>query len=173
MALLDLFKNIRTFVFDVDGVLTNGMILIEENGAMLRQMNIKDGYALQLAVKQGYRVVVISGGDSETVRLRLKKLGVNDIYLDIKDKKEQLAAYVNQQGLFWEEILFMGDDIPDYRAMQLVGLPCCPMDAVPEIKHISRYISGLNGGAGCVRDVVEKVLKLNNHWPVDTEIASK
>ncbi|HEX2683300.1 MAG TPA: HAD-IIIA family hydrolase [Ferruginibacter sp.] len=173
MNVLEKFKTIKTFVFDVDGVLTDGSLLILEDGQMARRMNIKDGYALQLAVKKGYRVVIISGGTSEAVRERLGRLGVQDCFLKIDNKKGTLTEYVSQHGLNWDEVLFMGDDMPDYVPMQLVGLPCCPADAVPEIKQISHYISPIDGGQGCVRDVIEKVLKLNDHWDLDTTIASK
>ncbi|MEP6675833.1 MAG: HAD family hydrolase [Ferruginibacter sp.] len=173
MNILELFKPIKTFFFDVDGVLTNGTLLILSDGQMARQMNIKDGYAIQLAVKKGYRVVIISGGTSEAVQGRLEKLGVTEVFLKIENKKEKITEYVRQQGLKWEEIIFMGDDIPDYAAMQMVGLPCCPADAAIEIKEISKYISPFNGGFGCGRDVIEKVMKLNGHWDLETNIASK
>ena len=173
MSSLEKFKSIKTFVFDVDGVLTDGTLLILNDGQMARQMNIKDGYALQLAVKKGYRVVIISGGTSDAVKERLQKLGVTDCFLKIDNKKEKLVEYVAEHELSWNEILFMGDDIPDYIPMQLTGLPCCPSDAVPEIKQISHYISPVEGGKGCARDVIEKVLKLNGHWDLDTTIASK
>lgn len=173
MNVLEKFKQIKTFVFDVDGVLTDGSLLILNDGQMARRMNIKDGYALQLAVKKGYRVVIISGGTSDAVQERLLKLGVTDCFLKIENKKEKLTKYVNEHHLSWNEILFMGDDIPDYVPMQLTGLPCCPADAVAEIKHISHYISPVKGGEGCARDVIEKVLKLNGHWDLDTTIASK
>lgn len=172
MNILSLFKPIKTFVFDVDGVLATSMLLVLQ-GEMARSMNIKDGFGLQLAVKKGYSVVIISGGKSEAVRERLTGLGIKDIFLGIHNKKEKLLEYVQQHDLKWEEILFMGDDIPDYTSMQLVGLPCCPADAVNEIKQIARYISPINGGYGCARDVIEKVLKLNGHWELDTAIASK
>lgn len=167
------FRTIKTFVFDVDGVLTDGSLLILEDGQMARQMNIKDGYALQLAVKKGYRVVIISGGTSEAVQHRLARLGVTDCFIKISDKKSKLMEYVIDNRLLWEEILFMGDDIPDFIPMQLTGLPCCPADAAQEIKQISHYISPLEGGKGCVRDVIEKVLKLNGDWDLDTGISSK
>jgi 3-deoxy-D-manno-octulosonate 8-phosphate phosphatase (KDO 8-P phosphatase) len=172
MNILELFKPIKTFVFDVDGVLATDMILVMQ-GDMARSMNIKDGYSLQLAVKKGYRVVVISGGKSEPVRDRLTGLGIKDIFLGVQDKKGKMLEYVQQHDLKWQEILYMGDDIPDYSLMQLVGLPCCPADAVNEIKQISKYISTVMGGRGCVRDVIEKVLKLNGHWDLDTTVASK
>jgi 3-deoxy-D-manno-octulosonate 8-phosphate phosphatase (KDO 8-P phosphatase) len=173
MNLLEQFKNIRTFVFDVDGVLTDGTLMILEDGQMVRKMNIKDGYALQLALKRGYRVVIISGGTSEAVRERLNRLGVNDVFLRVHNKQEVLTQYVMQNQLKWEEVLFMGDDIPDYIVMKLVGLPCAPADAAPEIKQISVYTSSINGGFGCAREVIEKVLKLNNDWPMDTSVPSK
>jgi 3-deoxy-D-manno-octulosonate 8-phosphate phosphatase (KDO 8-P phosphatase) len=170
--LLEKFKSIKTFVFDVDGVLTDGTLLILNDGQMARQMNIKDGYALQLAVKKGYRVVIISGGTSDAVKGRLQKLGVTDCFLKTDNKKEKLVEYVAEYELSWNEILFMGDDIPDYSPMQLTGLPCCPADAVSEIKKISHYVSPVEGGKGCARDVIEKVLKLNGHWDLDTTVAA-
>lgn len=173
MNVLSLFKPITTFVFDVDGVLTDGTVQLLPNGEQSRRMNIKDGYALQLAVKKGYRIAIISGGRSESVVSRLQGLGIKDIYTGITDKQEKLQDYVFENELQWEQVIFMGDDIPDYRAMQLVGLPVCPADAVPEIKSISRYISPVNGGNGCVREVIEKVLKLNGHWTIDEDIASR
>ena len=173
MNILQKFKTIKTFVFDVDGVLTDGTLLILEDGQMARRMNIKDGYAIQLAIKKGYRVVIISGGTSEAVKERLARLGVKDCFVKIDDKKARLVEYVAEHKLAWDEILFMGDDIPDYIPMQLTGLPCCPTDAATEIKQISHYISSIEGGKGCVRDVIEKVLKLNGHWDLDTAIASR
>ncbi len=171
--MLDQFSQITTFVLDVDGVLTDGSVLVLDDGQQARRMSIRDGYALQLAIKKGYRVVVISGGMSEAVSLRLQKLGVADVFMRVENKTEVLENYREANNLHWQEILFMGDDIPDYEVMQLVGMPCAPMDAAPEIKHISRYISPLMGGAGCVRDVIEKVLKLKNDWSVDTTVASR
>jgi 3-deoxy-D-manno-octulosonate 8-phosphate phosphatase (KDO 8-P phosphatase) len=173
MSLFELFKKIRTFVFDVDGVLTDGSLLILDDGQMVRKMNIKDGYALQLALKRGYRIVIISGGTSEAVRDRLNRLGVTDVYLKVQDKKEVLTQYITQRQIQWSEVLFMGDDIPDYTVMKMAGLPCAPADAAPEIKQISAYISSINGGFGCARDVIEKVLKLNDDWPMDTSVQSK
>ncbi|WP_143305278.1 KdsC family phosphatase [Chitinophaga vietnamensis] len=173
MNVLSLFKPITTFVLDVDGVLTDGTLQLLPGGEMSRKMNIKDGYAMQLAMKKGYRVVIISGGRSESVVSRLQGLGIKDIYTGITDKKEKLQDYVFEHDLRWDEILYMGDDIPDYQVMQLVSLPVCPADAAAEIKSISRYISPQPGGHGCVRDVMEKVLKLNGHWLMDEGIASK
>lgn len=173
MNILELFKPIKTFVFDVDGVLTDGMLLVLNDGQMARKMNIRDGFALQLAVKKGYRVVVISGGNSLAVQDRLQKLGVVEVFMQVEDKKAKLMQYATEHGLLWDEILFMGDDIPDFHPMQLVGLPCCPNDAAPEIKRISKYISPSIGGSGCARDVIEKVLKLNGHWDMDMGLAAK
>jgi len=173
MNILALFKSITTFVFDVDGVLTDGTVQLLPNGEQSRKMSIRDGYALQLAIKKGYRIAIISGGRSESVVSRLQGLGIKDIYTGITDKQEKLQDYVFEHDLRWDEVIFMGDDIPDYRAMQLVGLPVCPADAAPEIKSICRYISPINGGMGCVREIIEKVLKLNDHWTIDEEIASR
>ncbi|MBC7902164.1 MAG: HAD-IA family hydrolase [Gemmatimonadaceae bacterium] len=161
------------FVFDVDGVLTDGSLLILEDGQMARRMNIKDGYALQLAVKNGYHVVIISGGTSEAVRERLNRLGIKDVFLKVADKLAQLREYTAEHQIDLNDVMFMGDDIPDYEVMKEVGLPCCPADAVPEIKQISKYISGAIGGSGCARDIIEKVMKLNGHWHLDTAVRSK
>ena len=173
MNVLSNFKNIKAFILDVDGVLTDGSLLLLEDGQMARRMNIKDGYALQLAIKKGYHILVISGGSSDAVKLRLQKLGLNEIFMKVLDKKKLLTEFVAKHHLTRDQVLYMGDDIPDLEAMHLAGLPCCPADAVPEIKTISQYISPVNGGYGCVRDVIEKVLKLNDHWDIGELIASK
>ena len=173
MSLLDKFKQITTFVFDVDGVLTDGTLFVFDNGQFVRRMNIKDGFALQLAVKKGYRVAIISGGTSDAVTERLNRLGINDVFMQVTDKNKRLAEYVQQHKLSRNEVLFMGDDIPDYEVMKQVGMPCAPADAVSEIKQIATYISLAPGGQGCVRDVIEKVLKLNDHWELHTDVASK
>ncbi len=157
-------NQITTFIFDVDGVLTDGTVHITSTGDMLRTMNIKDGYALKIAVDKGYNVCIISGGSNEGVRLRLKGLGITDIYLGAHNKIEQLDDYFNKKGVKSENALYMGDDIPDYPVMKGIGLPCCPQDAVPEIKAISKYISHKNGGKGAVRDVIEQVLKVQGKW---------
>lgn len=170
---LEKFTHIRTFVFDVDGVLTDGTVQLLPNGEQSRRMSIKDGYALQLAIKQGYRVAVISGGRSESVVTRLNGLGITDVFTGVLNKAEKLEDYALEHDLLWEQVLFMGDDIPDYRAMQLCGLATCPADAAPEIRSISMYVSPVTGGQGCVRDVIEKVLKLNGHWVLDETVASK
>lgn len=165
MNLLSLFKPITTFVFDVDGVLTDGNLFLFPGGEMVRRMSIKDGYALQLAVKQGFKVVIISGGFSELVKERLLRLGVSEVHMGVTNKKQVLAAYTAANGLEWNQLLFMGDDIPDLEVMEQPGLlACCPANAVPEIKSICSYISPFTGGAGCARDVIEKTLKLNDKW---------
>ena len=163
---LSLFSPIRTFVFDVDGVLTDGSLILHPSGEMLRTMNIKDGYAMQWAVKRGYGVWVITGARSEAVRSRLQKLGVHEVHIGIESKTEMLQDIVARTGSALNECLYMGDDIPDYEPMQLCGLPCCPADAVEEIKSVSKYISPVVGGCGCVRDVIEKVLKLRGDWAI-------
>lgn len=157
-------QHITTFIFDVDGVLTDGTVTITTSGEMLRKMNIKDGYALKTAVDNGFNVCVISGGSNEGVRIRLRGLGITDIYLGAHNKIEQLEEYLDIYNINPENVLYMGDDIPDVPVMKLVGLPCCPQDAVPEIKELSRYISHKKGGKGAVRDVIEQVLKVQNKW---------
>ncbi|QFZ53619.1 HAD-IIIA family hydrolase [Oceanihabitans sp. IOP_32] len=157
-------KHINTFIFDVDGVLTDGSISVTTNGDMLRTMSIKDGYALKTAADAGFNVCIISGGTNEGVRIRLTGLGITDIYLGAHNKIEQLDDYLNKKGITPEHVLYMGDDIPDFPVMKRVGLPCCPQDAVPEIKGISKYISHKKGGQGAARDVIEQVLKVQDKW---------
>ncbi|MDD7887901.1 HAD family hydrolase [Flavivirga sp. 57AJ16] len=157
-------EHITTFIFDVDGVLTDGTVTITSTGEMLRRMNIKDGYALKTAVDMGYNVCIISGGSNEGVRVRLQGLGVSNIYLGVHNKIEQLDIYLDVNHIKSENVLYMGDDIPDFPVMKGVGLPCCPQDAVPEIKNISKYISHKKGGKGAVRDVIEQVLKVQEKW---------
>lgn len=155
---------ISTFIFDVDGVLTNGIVTIMPDGELVRQMNIKDGYALKTAVDKGYKVCIISGGTNEGVRTRLQNLGITDIYLGAHDKIEQYQEILDMYNLQPENILYMGDDIPDYPVMKLVGLASCPNDAAPEIQKISKYISNKKGGEGCVRDVLEQVMRVQGKW---------
>lgn len=159
----DLTK-IKALVFDVDGVLSSETITLHPNGEPMRTVNIKDGYALQLAVKMNLRVGIITGGKMEAVRKRYEGLGITDIYMGAAVKTKELAHLMNTYNLQPEEVLYMGDDIPDYEVMQRVGLPCCPADAASEIKAISLYISHRQGGYGCVRDVVEQVLKAQGRW---------
>lgn len=157
-------NDISTFIFDVDGVLTDGTVHVTSSGEMLRAMNIKDGYALKTAVDKGYNLCIISGGSNEGVRKRLAGLGIKDIYLGAHNKIEQLDDYFSKNNIKPEHALYMGDDIPDYPVMKGVGLPCCPQDAVQEIKAISKYVSHKNGGQGAVRDVIEQVLKVQGKW---------
>lgn len=157
-------NHITTFIFDVDGVLTDGTVTVTTSGELLRTMHTKDGFALKTAVDAGYNVCVISGGTNEGVRARLKGLGLTDIYLGTHNKVDQLQEYMDSYNIKSENVLFMGDDIPDYLVMKMVGLPCCPQDAVPEIKAISKYVSHKNGGKGAVRDVIEQVLKVQGKW---------
>ena len=173
MNLIDQFKQITTFVLDVDGVLTDGTVYVFDDGEQVRRMSIKDGFALQLAVKKGYRILVISGGNSQAVTTRLKKLGITDIFMNVHDKRKTLLQYVSDHHLARHEVLFMGDDIPDYLAMREAGMPCAPSDAVPDIKKTASYIATAKGGKGCVREVVEKVMKLNGHWEIETDVPSR
>lgn len=159
-----LLSSVRTFVFDVDGVMTTGNVLLMPDGDMLRSMNVKDGYAIQLAVRKGYRIVIITGGNSQSVHLRFAGLGVEDIYLGVGNKLEVFQQFLQQTGIDPQNILYMGDDIPDYKPMTLVGVPVCPADAAEEIKTVSRYISSCRGGEGCVRDVIEQVMKVQGTW---------
>jgi 3-deoxy-D-manno-octulosonate 8-phosphate phosphatase (KDO 8-P phosphatase) len=173
MNVLEHFQHINTFVFDVDGVLTDGSVLLLENGLQARKMNDKDGLALQMALRNDYKVITISGGSSEPVIHRLQYLGLAEVNLAVKDKLKFMEAYVEQNNLNWKQILFMGDDLPDIPLLKKVGLPCCPADAAIEVRNLSKYISPVNGGYGCVRDVIEKVLKLNDHWEYHTDVSSR
>ena len=160
----EIMNEITTFIFDVDGVLTDGSVFISNEGEMHRTMNIKDGYAMKTAVDSGYNVCIISGGSNEGVRVRLRNLGITDIHLGSPDKVATFDEYSDVYGIKPEQVLYMGDDIPDYHVMKLVGLPTCPQDACPEIKGISKYISHKNGGKGAVRDVIEQVMKVQGKW---------
>ena len=166
------FKPITTFIFDVDGVLTDGTVLVLENGLQARSMSIKDGFALQLAVKCGYHVVIVSGSTPSPVVDRLNKLGITAIHMSVLDKQSFISSYMEKNSLLKEQVLYMGDDLPDLPAMSVVGLSACPADAVEEIRDAVKYISPSKGGHGCVRDVIEKVLKLNDHWKYHPEVAS-
>lgn len=173
MNVLEYFKEITTFVFDVDGVLTDSTVLLLENGLQARRMHIKDGLALQMALQNGYKVFIISGGTSEPVIRRLQYLGIEEVHLGLKDKLYFFEGLLRQYELDWKEILFMGDDLPDLAVLEKAGLPCCPSDAVSEVKAVAKYVSPITGGNGCVRDVIEKVLKLNGHWTYRTEVSSR
>lgn len=171
--MLQQFKHIKAFVFDVDGVLTDGTLLIMPNGVMARRMNIKDGYALQLAVKKGYQVWVISGGNSQEVKERLQKLGVVEVYMQVTDKAAVFQQLLLKHKVDATSCLYMGDDIPDLPVMNLVGLPTCPSNAVQTILTASTYISNYKGGEGCVRDVIEKVMVLNGNWNEDFTVRAE
>jgi 3-deoxy-D-manno-octulosonate 8-phosphate phosphatase (KDO 8-P phosphatase) len=157
-------KHITTFVFDYDGVLTDGSVIMMPDGEALRISNIKDGYALQLAVKKGYNVAIISGARSASQEQRLKALRIQDVFLGIENKIETLNHYLASKKVDSSQVLFMGDDIPDYEVMLAVGLPTCPSDAAEEIRKIAKYISHHPGGKGCVRDVIEQVMKVQGKW---------
>jgi len=173
MNILTAFKKITTFVFDIDGVLTDGTVLVMPNGLQARRMHIRDGFALQMALKNGYRVKVISGGNSPEVLDRLTKLGVTDVSMSVLDKGAMLQEWMKCEGLKKEEVLFMGDDLPDLPALKVAGLPACPADAADEVKKAVVYISPLSGGNACVREVIEKVLRINGHWEYRLDVTSR
>lgn len=161
---LNIFRPITTFILDVDGVMTDNRILVTENGECLRNMNIRDGYAIRRAIWKNYRFFVITAGKSDGVVKRLQDLGVEHIYTQTREKIKVYESIISEFELDENSVLYMGDDMPDLEVMQRVGCPVCPADAIPEIKAVSAYISPLDGGDGCVRDIIEKVLKLNGHW---------
>lgn len=158
---------VNTFVFDYDGVLSDGYVLVTSDGDALRTANVKDGYAMQLAIKKNYRIVIISGGYSESMKRRLESLKITDIFLGVDKKIDVYKEYLQTHKLLPENILYMGDDIPDYEIMLTAGVPTCPADAVEEIKRVATYISHQPGGHGCVRDVIEQVLKVQGKWMND------
>lgn len=162
----DLTK-VKALVFDVDGVLSAATIAMDEEGQPLRTLNIKDGYAIQLAVKMGLEVAIITGGKGDQVRKRYEYLGVKHIYMGASVKTANLDMLMQETGIMKDEIMYMGDDIPDYEIMLRVGLPVCPADACDEIKAISRYVSPMKGGFGCARDVIEQVMKAKGLWMAD------
>ncbi len=156
--------DITTFVLDYDGVLTDGTVILTTEGEALRTANVKDGYAMQLAMKRGYRLVVISGGNSTSTLRRLENLGLEDIHLGVENKLETYQQLIQKYGLQPGQVLYMGDDIPDMKPMQEAGVASCPADAAEEIKNICDYISHAEGGRGCVRDVIEQVMKVQKQW---------
>jgi len=168
-----LLNNVKVFVFDVDGVLTDGSITLMPDGEQIRKMNIKDGYALQLAIHKGYKIAIISGGKSESVRKRLNGLGITEVFLGCDNKLETYNEFLLTHTLDSKQVLYMGDDMPDYEVMQHVGVATCPEDAAPEIKSISLYTSSKKGGEGCVRDVIEQVMKLHGNWNTKEQEAEK
>ncbi len=164
--ILSRFKDIHTFIFDVDGVLTNGNVLVTEKGELLRMMSVRDGQALRMAVDEGYRILILTKGKSEGVVSRLRELGIRDIIYNVQNKLKAYEEFLDAYELNEDGILYMGDDLPDFEVMRRVGLPTCPHDAVLEIREICHYISPIKGGEGCARDVIEKVMKLNGVWKI-------
>ena len=160
----EIMPQISTFIFDVDGVLTDGTVTVFPNGELVRSMNIKDGYALKTAIDMGYNTCIISGGTNPAVKSRLQALGITDIYLGAHNKIEQLDEYLDIYNINPANVLYMGDDIPDIPVMKICGLATCPKDAAPEVQRISSYISQKKGGKGCARDVIEQVLKVQDKW---------
>lgn len=164
--LLATFEPIRALVFDVDGVFTDSRLLVTEAGELLRQMNARDGFALKCALEAGLQVAIITGGTSQGVVRRFEVLGVQHIWSGVRHKAPVLQQFLTQQGISPQHTLYMGDDLPDLPPLQMVGLPTCPADAAPEVLATAAYVSPYAGGAGCVRDVIEKVLKLQHRWNV-------
>lgn len=156
--------HVNAFVFDVDGVLSKDVLSINSSGVLIRTANVKDGFAIRMAIKKGFPVAIITGGISNRTKLRYKQLGVKHFYQGTKNKVDCLNDFLNKVNIKSENVLYMGDDLVDYNIMKKVGLPTCPKDAVPEIKEISKYISNKTGGEGCVRDVIEQVLRARNNW---------
>ena len=169
---LQKLKEITTFIFDVDGVLTDGSVQVTDNGQSLRTFNIKDGYAMQLAVKKGYNLCIISGGDGLAMAKRFSNLGIQDVFLGAGDKVSIFKQYLQDKNITADQVLYMGDDIPDFKVMKLVGLPTCPADAVEEIKAISTFVSPYAGGKTAVRDIIEKVMKVQQCWHDDNPNAA-
>jgi 3-deoxy-D-manno-octulosonate 8-phosphate phosphatase (KDO 8-P phosphatase) len=155
---------VKAFVFDIDGVMSLQTISLNAFGVPNRTVNLRDGYAIQLAVKKGYRIAIISGSNAKEYIKRLKLLGVKDVYLNSRSKVEHFNSFLEKYNIQKSDVLFMGDDIPDYGVMKLAGIPVCPADADSEIRQLASYISDKRGGEGCVRDVIEQVLRLHNNW---------
>ncbi|MHC5202200.1 KdsC family phosphatase [Myroides sp. LJL119] len=160
----ELMNDITTFIFDVDGVLTDSRVHVTQDGELLRDMNIRDGYAIKAAIESGYTVCIISGGSNQGVKIRLRNLGVTDIYMGVANKVDTFKEFIDIYNIKPENILYMGDDIPDYHVMQEVALPVCPVDAVPEVKSVAKYVSHVQGGRGAARDVIEQVMKTQKKW---------
>lgn len=160
-------NRVRAIIFDVDGVLSCSTVNMDADGQPLRTINVKDGYAIQLAEKMGLRIAIMTGGHAENIVRRYQYLGVEDIYMSCAMKRDTFAAFLQKYRLEKDEVIYMGDDIPDFEVMQLCGCPCCPSDAAPEIKAISLYVSSLRGGCGCARDIIEQVLQVQGKWLSD------
>ena len=160
----EILYTIDTLIFDVDGVLTDGSLIVNTDGELLRKMNVKDGYALKAAIESGLNLAIISGGTNEGVRERLRILVTKHIYLGAHNKVNQLNEYIKSTSSDLNKIMYMGDDIPDIPVMKLVGLPCCPQDAANEVKKVCNYVSDKNGGNGAVRDIIEQIMKIKKTW---------
>lgn len=167
---LEKLKHITTFIFDYDGVLTDGKVILQNDGEGLRTAHVRDGYAMQYAIKKGYRVAIISGGRSEAITKRFEALHIYDVFMGVGHKLEVYEDYLKTNSIGHDEVLFMGDDIPDYHLMTRAGVATCPANAAQEIKDVSDYVSAIKGGEGCARDVIEQVLKVQGKW-FDTEVA--
>ncbi len=164
-------NKVKAFVFDVDGVFASSKVLLHPNGDLMRTMNIKDGFACFYMVKKGFPIGIITGGNSESVKRRFENLGIKDVYMKSNDKLKDFQHFLDKYKLKAKDVLYMGDDLPDFPVLKIVGFPTCPSDAVDEIKEISHYISDKKGGDGCVRDVIEQVMRLNGTW-MDVEAFS-
>ena len=160
-------KNITTFIFDYDGVLTDGVVYLQADGEALRTAYVRDGYAMYHAIKMGFNVIIISGGYSKSMEHRMEKLKATDYYLRVHNKIEVYEEVMKKYNLKKEEVIYMGDDIPDYQVMKKVGLPTCPSDAANEIQDVSEYISSFKGGKGAVRDIIEQTMKVQGKWMVE------
>ena len=158
---------IKALAFDVDGVLTDGTVHILPGQEPIRTFHSKDGYALQVAARQGLQLAIITGGKSETVKERLKALGVQDVWLGARHKIEAYEEWLARYGLRDDEVLYMGDDLPDTEVLQRAGLSCCPHDSAPEIRALVDYVSPIDGGKGCVREVIEQVLRAQGRWNLE------
>lgn len=161
-----LFKKVRGLLFDVDGVLTDNQVFLLESGQLARSMSIRDGYALQKAVQMEHRVGVISGGGYAPIRDRLEKLGVHEVHLGVQEKSEAFWGFLDKHGLEAEEVLYMGDDIPDIPVLREAGLAACPYDAVHEVRSVCGFVSNRKGGEGCVRDAIEQTLRAKGDWSI-------
>ncbi|MBU6343049.1 MAG: HAD hydrolase family protein [Bacteroidetes bacterium] len=158
-------KAIEAFIFDVDGVLTNNSLLVTESGELLRTMHVRDGQCMKWAIRAGFTIGIITGGRSEGVKKRLTELGVSEYYSGIGDKLAAFQSFMQRTGIPAHKICYMGDDLPDVPVLRKVLLSCCPSDAIPEVLNICDYVSPLPGGAACVRDVLEQVMKVQDKWP--------
>lgn len=163
----EILPKITTFIFDVDGVFTDGIVYLTNDGEQVRTANVKDGYAVQLAAKKGYKMAIISGGKNEMVRTRFQGLGIQHIFLGSHDKLAVLESFTQEYGISLDEVCYMGDDIPDLKVMAKVALPCCPADAVPEVQEAVKYVSHRDGGRGAVRDILEQTMKVQGKWMDD------